>query len=213
MNVKQFQKEVTRKNKIIEEHNKKILKCQNEIRLIQMTIEMNEWYRNFTNKNKVFSEDKRIKGLYQFVNDTSQYYNPDVIISELKKQGKVTDEFEKFYSNFTKIKLVCGEYEKKSYQIDTLQDFKKEIISLDTVQFCCQALRYATVEVEAKERRLKKELCDFKEGRIKLQSKQERVQKKAVNVTKKIAKGAGKTMLEMGKDVAQETLKLFVNKL
>ena len=108
--------------------------------------------------------------------------------------------------------MICGEYENKSYQIDTLQDLKKEIIFLDTVQFCCDALYYATVELEAKESRLKKNLYDFKEGRINLESKQEKAQKKVLNVTKKIAKGTGETALDLGKEIAKSALFGIVNK-
>ena len=45
MGIKQFQKEVERKNKIIDEQNQRILKCQDKIRTIQKKILMNEWYK------------------------------------------------------------------------------------------------------------------------------------------------------------------------
>lgn len=212
MGVKQFQKEVERKNKVIDEQNKEILKCQDKIRAIQKKILMNEWYKKFTDKSIVMNEEDKIKGLYQFTSDVSRYYHPDAIMLELKKRGSSTDGFEKFYSKFTKVKLICGEYENKSYQIDTLQDLKKEIILLDTVQFCCDALYYATVEWEAKESQLKKELCDFKEGRIDLESKRERAQKKTLNTTKKIVKGTGKSILDLGKEIAKDTLFGTTNK-
>lgn len=212
MGIKQFQKEVERKNKIIDEQNQRILKCQDKIRTIQKKILMNEWYKKFTDKSIVMKEEDRIKGLYQFTSDVSRYYHSDVIMLELKKRGSSTEGFEKFYSKFTKVKLICGEYENKSYQIDTLQDLKKEIIFLDTVQFCCDALYYATVELEAKESRLKKNLYDFKEGRINLESKQEKAQKKVLNVTKKIAKGTGETALDLGKEIAKSALFGIANK-
>ena len=108
MGVKQFQKEVERKNKIIDEQNKEILKCQDKIHAIQKKILMNEWYKKFTDKSMVMNEEDKIKGLYQFTSDVSRYYHPDAIMLELKKRGSSTDGFEKFYSKFTKVKLICG---------------------------------------------------------------------------------------------------------
>jgi len=69
MGIKQFQKEVERKNKIIDEQNQRILKCQDKIRTIQKKILMNEWYKKFTDKSIVMKEEDRIKGLYQFTSD------------------------------------------------------------------------------------------------------------------------------------------------
>ena len=67
MGIKQFQKEVERKNKIIDEQNQRILKCQDKIRTIQKKILMNEWYKKFTDKSIVMKEEDRIKGLYQLL--------------------------------------------------------------------------------------------------------------------------------------------------
>ena len=97
-------------------------------------------------------EEDRIKGLYQFTSDVSRYYHPDVIMLELKKRGSSTEGFEKFYSKFTKVKLICGEYENKSYQIDTLQDLKKEIIFW--IQFNFVVMLYIMQQLSWKQKKV-----------------------------------------------------------
>lgn len=60
MGIKQFQKEVERKNKIIDEQNQRILKCQDKIRTIQKKILMNEWYKKFTDKSIVRCQGQKV---------------------------------------------------------------------------------------------------------------------------------------------------------
>ena len=196
-----FEIEIERKNQVVSDYERKIVKLKKTVETVKSTIIQKEDYYKISG---LTTEYNRVEVLYNFTKDVKKYIRKDAIKGYLEEQNQPTEEFDMLCDIMQNIKERYKAL-KKSVRFDG------QIIEINGKAYADMIMKYALMLPEYDVEKAEKELQDFKDNKLDLLTNKEARKNKVGKVAKETGNVVKEAIVYTGAEIVKSTVKSILH--